>query len=93
MPETKDAGKLSVSHDGLERRATIGGSSRNQVVNENVVKRMSMKPAESFADFTMHITEAGEEVRTTSRIIKGFPSRLAAIPNLRDYRSPCSSCR
>ncbi|KAJ3303522.1 3',5'-cyclic-nucleotide phosphodiesterase (PDEase) (3':5'-CNP) [Kappamyces sp. JEL0829] len=34
---------------------------------------MSIKPAGENNDFTLHITDAGEEVRTTSRIIKDVP--------------------
>ncbi len=75
MPEDK----LSPgSNDQLARKNSTGSnaSRRKQQVSENVVKRMSMKPEDGSttlapADFTIHITEAGEEVRTTSRIIKG----------------------
>ena len=66
---------LPGSSEGLERKNSTGNR-RKQQVNENVVKKMSMRPDEGTApqagDFTLHITEAGEEVRTTSRIIKGI---------------------
>ena len=75
MPEEE---KLAPgSDDKLARKNSNGGNRRKQQVSENVVKKMSMKPDDGTApplapaDFTVHITEAGEEVRTTSRIIKG----------------------
>ena len=58
-----------------DRQRTAQGNRRKQIVDENVVKRMSIKRLsgddKESNDFTIHITEAGEEVRTTSRIIKG----------------------
>ena len=81
MPENKDkepSRLMPTSDNPLERRNSTGNR-RKQVVSENVVKRMSMKPAESYADFTVHITEAGEEVRTTSRIIKGALMQFFSI--------------
>ena len=44
---------------------------KRTVVNEKVAQKMSLKPVIDSGDFTIHITEAGEEVRTTTRICKG----------------------
>ena len=53
-----------VSKQTVQRKRTI--------VNDKVAQRMTGKPgAAETSDFTLHITEAGEEVRTTTRIIKG----------------------
>jgi hypothetical protein len=55
-----------------ETRGRSGSVSRKKtVVSEKVAAKMSLKPSVDSNDFTLHITEAGEEVRTTTRICKG----------------------
>lgn len=78
MPEGEAAGLTPVGNDGISRKNSTGNR-RKQQLSENVVKRMSVTPDDkqlqkATSDFTLHITEAGEEVRTTSRIVKDVPA-------------------
>jgi hypothetical protein len=45
---------------------------KKSAVNDKIAAKMSLKPKLDSNDFTLHITEAGEEVRTTTRICKGY---------------------
>jgi hypothetical protein len=48
---------------------------KKATVNQRVADKMNKtdrRDSSVTADFTIHITEAGEEVRTTTRICKGF---------------------
>jgi serine/threonine-protein phosphatase 2B catalytic subunit len=45
---------------------------KNPLVNEKVILKMAGNPSKPEEDFTIYVTEAGQEVKTTERVVKGL---------------------
>ncbi|KAJ3256922.1 3',5'-cyclic-nucleotide phosphodiesterase (PDEase) (3':5'-CNP) [Boothiomyces macroporosus] len=62
---------------------------KKTIVNEKVAQKISgaKGPNLETSDFTIHITEAGEEVRTTTRICKDVPPPAANKPTDAEFYS------
>ncbi|KAI8900854.1 Metallo-dependent phosphatase-like protein [Globomyces pollinis-pini] len=70
------------------RKSTVGGNRKKTLVNEKVVTKMTGAKVEGeTSDFTLHITEAGEEVRTTARICKDVPPPATQKPTDAEFYS------